>query len=270
MNGWFDTDGPVDSLPIDDRGLQYGDGLFETIAIRDGRPRLLERHLARLSEGCRRLELPYPGDNVVTALVVKLVDSSVSRGIVKLILTAGEGPRGYARPESPKPRLIGRFSASQPLAAACYSDGVSVGWSDVPAAIQPRLAGLKSLNRLEQVLARHALGTAFERLLCDTESQIICGTMSNIMLVIDQQLVTPDLSRAGVAGVMRAAVLDCVDDVVVRDIGRTEALYASELILCNSQFGVLPVASIDNRTLSNRDGFSHVRASLAKAGVVEP
>ena len=272
MTTWYSTDGPLGGVPADDRGLQYGDGLFETIAIRNGTARLLRNHLARLADGCRRLQLPYPGDSVVEDLVEHVLRSNDQpvRGIVKLVLTAGEGPRGYARPVRPTPRLIGRFSPNDGIAASRYDTGVAAAWSDITASIQPALAGIKSLNRLDQVLARQAIGEEFEHLLCDIESRIICGTMSNIMLVIDQQLVTPDLSRAGVAGVMRAAVLDCVDDVVVRDIGRTEALYASELILCNSQFGVLPVASIDNRTLSNRDGFSHVRASLAKAGVVEP
>ena len=270
MSGWVGTEGPVESMPLDDRGLQYGDGLFETIAVRQGQPRLLDRHLARLANGCERLGLPYPGDDVATTLVEKLLDAGQQRGIVKLLLTAGEGPRGYARPDELSPRLLGKFTPSGPLDVSLYDHGVSLGWSEVQAAIQPRLAGIKSLNRLEQVLARNALGADFEHLLCDTESRIICGTMSNVMLVINHQLVTPDLSRAGVAGVMRSAVLDCVEGIVVRDIDEAEADSASELVLCNSQFGVLPVATIGGRVLGERDAYQHIRSALAGAGVVEP
>ncbi len=272
MTAWYSTGGRITAVPADDRGLQYGDGLFETIAIREGRPRLLRQHLTRLAEGCRRLELPYPGDDQVEALLRDILadNSEPVNGIVKLVLTAGEGPRGYARPPTPTPRLIGRFSAYRGLDASLYEQGVAVDWSDITASIQPALAGIKSLNRLDQVLARQRLGGQFEHLLCDLESRIICGTMSNVMLVIDEQLVTPDLSRAGVAGVMRSAILETVDDIIVRDVHAEEAERASEILLCNSQFGVLPVASLGGRPLRNHAAFETIRQVLQIVGVTEP
>ncbi|MEM1175629.1 MAG: aminodeoxychorismate lyase [Pseudomonadota bacterium] len=272
MTGWYASDGPISAISADDRGLQYGDGLFETIAIRDGRPRLLATHVARLASSCARLGLPYPGDVVVGQLLRDILEQNdrPSRGIVKLVLTAGDGPRGYARPSSPTPRLIGRFSSYDGVDPSLYERGVHVGWSEITASIQPALAGVKSLNRLDQVLARQQLGTDFEHLLCDLESRIICGTMSNIMFVFDEQLVTPDLSRAGVAGVMRSTVMEALGSIIVRDVSRADVGEASEALLCNSQFGVLPVATLDGASFTARTGYDRVRSALQRAGVMEP
>ncbi|MEM6512181.1 MAG: aminodeoxychorismate lyase [Pseudomonadota bacterium] len=271
MSDWITPDGSVASVTADDRGLQYGDGLFETIAIRNGKPRLLDYHRRRLADGCERLGLPCPDDLTVDRLLGHLIDTQASsdKSVVKLVLTAGIGPRGYARPPEVSPVFIGCCSDYAGPADANYEQGVELGWSNVMASTQPALAGVKSLNRLDQVLARQALGDCFEHLLCDLESRIICGTMSNVMLMIHGQLVTPDLSRAGVAGVMRAAILDALE-VDVRDVTAAETQRATEIVLCNSQFGVLPVERLGEQRFSERAACDAMRSALARAGVVEP
>ena len=267
--------GRTDSVPLDDRGLAYGDGLFETIAVRNGEPRLLALHLARIADGCRRLAIEYPGDSAVNGLVVRVLqDCNVSTAYctLKLVVTAGSSPRGYLRNSESPPRLLVGVFPSSPLPHEHYTNGVVVDVSAIRLAVQPLLAGLKTLNRLEQVLARNAIGEGFEALMLDTEGHVVCGTMSNMILEFEEGLVTPSLAQCGVEGVMRNAILAGSNGsaVTVRPVWREELEQASAMVLCNSQFGVLPVARLGTRPLESLEAAALLRAGLAEQGVVEP
>ena len=247
----------LDGVPLEgpaglDRGLEFGDGLFETIAVRDNRARLLARHLARLAEGCERLGLAAQDAAQLKAEITRAARIP-GIGVLKLILTRGAGGRGYAAdPVAPVRRWLAALSPrARPARNAI--DGVAVQTVVTRLAEQPLLAGLKHLNRLEQVLARRelvdpALG---EGLMLDTSGRVVCGTMSNVYAVIDDRVVTPALGRAGVAGVVRAALLDAWRDdgveVQVRDLLPDELAAASEIFLSNALIGVWPVASLDGR-----------------------
>ncbi|MGI9224719.1 MAG: aminodeoxychorismate lyase [Woeseiaceae bacterium] len=278
MTHWFDGGRPLDSIRVDDRAVQYGDGLFETIAIRGGRARLWNYHVERLQTGCARLGLSVPNaqqleDTLSAALVNGPVDTEYC--VAKLLVSAGTGARGYRRPdESPGTLLVG-LSEAQPLPAEWYRDGVRVRVCDTRLAIQPQLAGIKTLNRLEQVLARNEWDdeTAFEGLLLDADERLICGTMSNVFLIDGNSLVTPAITRCGVAGVMRRHVLATVAqagiDCEVRDLSCTELNSCQGGFLTNSQFGVLPVMKCENRAW-RQDGFSRQFMRLvADSGVAE-
>jgi 4-amino-4-deoxychorismate lyase len=243
---------PVDGPPGLDRGLEFGDGLFETIVVRDNRPRLLSRHLGRLAHGCERLSLPAPDATQLKAEVTRAARTP-GVGVLKLIVTRGAGGRGYAvDPSAPCRRWLAALSPrARPARNAI--DGVAVRTLSTRLAEQPLLAGLKHLNRLEQVLARQELTDPAigEGLMLDISGRVVCGTMSNVYAVIDGRVVTPALGRAGVAGVMRAALIDAWGadgtEVVVRDLLPDELAAASELFLTNALIGVWPVAALDGR-----------------------
>lgn len=247
MQSWVDGH-PAESLSIRDRGLAYGDGLFETIAVRGGRPPLLEYHLARLVEGCRRLAIPLDLPLMRTELLA--FSAGLGEGVTKLMVTRGEGLRGYAPPPVALPRRILQGAPFPTYAQANAEQGVQLFPCTTRLAEQPLLAGLKHLNRLEQVIARAEWqGSEFaEGLMRDQAGRVIEGVFSNLFVVIDGVLVTADLSRCGVAGVMRAALLDVAQaegiKADVRDLPYDTFLAADEVFLCNSLFGIWPVRSV--------------------------
>ena len=247
MESWVDGQ-PADVLSLKDRGLAYGDGLFETIAVRNGRPLLLERHLQRLETGCQRLALRV--DMTVVSAELSAYARSQGDGVMKLIVTRGDSRRGYAADPSATARRILQGSAPVAYPAAHAEQGVFLFPCSVRLSEQPLLAGLKHLNRLEQVLARNEWqGSEFaEGLMRDQSGRVIEGVFSNLFIVHEGALITADLSRCGVAGVMRAALLDSARaqglKVEVRDIPFEDFLQADEVFLCNSLFGVWPVRSV--------------------------
>lgn len=247
MLNWVDGH-PAESLSIKDRGLAYGDGLFETIAVRAGRPPLLEYHMARLADGCRRLCIPLDLPLMRTELLA--FSAGLGEGVVKLMVTRGEGLRGYAPPPVALPRRILQSGLFPGYPEANAEQGVQLFPCATRLAEQPLLAGLKHLNRLEQVLARAEWqgGEFAEGLMRDQSGRVIEGVFSNLFLVAGGVLVTADLSRCGVAGVMRAALLDAARAegmaVDVRDVDYEELFQADEVFLCNSLFGIWPVRSV--------------------------
>jgi 4-amino-4-deoxychorismate lyase len=217
---------------------------------------------------CDRLE-----DDLASAIAASRLPTD--RCTAKLILTAGTGPRGYGRPQRISPTLLIGISPSQPLPDKLYRDGASVRLCDTRLAVQPQLAGIKSLNRLEQVLARDEWRdeSVFEGLLLDTDDRLICGTMSNVFLIDGNSLATPALTRCGVAGVMRRHVLSLLDeaglDFEVRDVGRGELDSCDGMLLSNSQFAVLPVRHFGERFYQHNDLATRVLALVAASGIRE-
>jgi 4-amino-4-deoxychorismate lyase len=247
MLSWVDG-AAASSLSIQDRGLAYGDGLFETIAVSAGQPALLERHLARLDKGCMRLGIPV--DLVSLASELQAFCAALGEGVAKLILTRGDGLRGYGPPASATPRRILMGSPLPSYPASYAEQGVRLFPCVTRLAEQPLLAGIKHLNRLEQVLARAEWQDAeyAEGLLRDCSGRVIEGVYSNLFLLREGALITADLKRCGVAGVMRAELLEQGRalgwPVEVRDIDYAELLDADEVFLCNSVYGVWPVRAL--------------------------
>jgi 4-amino-4-deoxychorismate lyase len=235
-------------LDCRDRGLQYGDGLFETMRVRRRAIRLLDFHLERLAEGCRRLAIEAP-DTTRLRRELNRVAARWPDAVLKLIVTRGIGPRGY-RPS--KPARGTRVLSVQALSPAAIRavEAVQVRLCASRLGVNRRLAGLKTLNRLESVLARAEWtdGRVWEGLLRDTDENIVCGTMSNVFIRHGSVLTTPLLDRCGIAGVMRRWVLSqaralglrvTIDRVRLPDLAR-----ASEVFLTNAVVGMVPVAVI--------------------------
>ena len=232
-----------------DRGLQYGDGLFETMRVRGGRVRLLDRHLERLLAGCARLGIaPPPPGRLRRELAAAAAGQDDA--VLKLIVTRGRGERGY-RPTGREraTRILSRWPAP-PSTGREPAPPVTVRVCRTRLAPNPALAGLKTLNRLESVLARSEWRDPriAEGLMLDVEGHVVCGTMSNLFLRHGTALATPLLDRCGVAGVMRAFVLGEARALGLRPserrIGLQDLASAEEAFITNALAGPVPIGVI--------------------------
>ena len=245
-------------LSVLDRGLHFGDGLFETIACLHGRPRFLDLHLQRLAGGCRALGFPPPAPERLREEIAGLA-AAQDRSIVKLIVTRGPATvRGYAvsgREQATRIAIRYPWPVEDPV---LQQQGVSVRMAAMRLGENPALAGLKHCNRLEQILARgepEAAGAA-EALMLSRSGNLVSGTMTNVFLVDGSppRLRTPAIDSCGVAGVMRSVVLR---EVARTGIPATECQLspadleaAAEVFLTNARVGIWPVSRIGARTLT--------------------
>ena len=247
----------VDTVDVRDRGLQYGDGVFETLALFGGVVRHWSAHLARLQRGCARLGLPEPCKSTLRA-EIDTVATGVGREIVKLVITRGVQGRGY-RPlnEATPTRIVSRHGwPDHPAAYA--TDGIEATVCKTPLGMNPRLAGIKHLNRLEQVLARGEWADEYqEGVMYDTRGHAVSGTMSNLFLVTAAGLVTPDLGHCGIEGTMRARVLELAASLEIpaeiRDVTAAELGTAQGLFFTNGVIGIWPVRRLESRTYAIPD-----------------
>lgn len=266
---------PGRMLSAADRGLHYGDGIFETIAVHEGRPLLWDRHTRRLQSGCARLGIACPGIPILAEEADRLCRDA-GRAVLKIMVTRGSGGRGYTPPDSQQPVRI--LSVHEwPAHPATHSrDGIDAPWCGIRLARQPALAGIKHLNRLEQVLARSELASAGapEGVMLDTGGLVIEGTMSNLFAVRGGELWTPDLSSCGVEGVVRAEVLARAGELslqpVIRALAPDDLLSADEAFLTNSIIGIWPLKSVGGRALPRGPRAADICRTLAAAGVIVP
>lgn len=236
---------PAASISLADRGLAYGDGLFETMRVQQGKIALLDYHLKRLRNGCQRLliEPDWPA----LEQEIQAFAAQHPNGVCKLILTRGDGQRGYGLPQSASPRRILQAAQLPQWPASHARDGVQLFPCKTRLAIQPALAGLKHLNRLEQVLARAEWQNAdyAEGLMLDTQGRVIEGVFSNLFLVRSGQLYTAELSGSGVAGIMRTLILEIAQWMKlaahVVELYPEDLQAADEVFTCNSLYGIWPV-----------------------------
>lgn len=246
---WIDGQ-PAQSLPLTDRGLHYGDGLFETLAVQAGRIRRLDMHLERLRAGCERLDMPQQ-DEPQLKRELEIAAQGQKEAVLKLMLTRGSGGRGYRPPvESQVTRALFRYP--WPDYPASWSEqGIELRICRTRLGLNPALAGVKHLNRLEQVMARGEWDDeAPEGLMLDTAGRVIEGTMTNIFASPGPgRLITPELEQAGVAGVTRRHIMEQARQAGVRteirEITLPELMDQQEIFVCNSIAGVWPVNRID-------------------------
>lgn len=238
-----------------DRGLHYGDGLFETIAILDGEPRRLVLHLERLGRGCARLGIACP-ETELLAREIQTLAADEPRAVVKLIVTRGMSVRGLNIDSEATPTRILSLHPWPSYPADWSSAGIAVRLCSTLLAEQPALAGIKHLNRLEQVIARREWSdpAIAEGLMRDRHGALVCGTMTNMFIVREGRVLTPPVDRCGVAGTVRATVLErahslgipAVQAVVTLD----ELQRADEVFLTNALAGIWPVSRVAERGLA--------------------
>jgi 4-amino-4-deoxychorismate lyase len=236
-----------------DRGLQFGDGLFETMQVRGGNVRFESLHRARLTLGCSRLAIT--ADHAGIWKQVAEQARVQGQALFKLQLTRGGATaRGYAPTGSERTRVI--LSVFPPPSRAEIPAEIHVVPLDNVLGENPQLAGLKHCNRLEQVLARASLQgkEAFEGMMSSSSGRLISGTMSNVFLELDGGLVTPEVDRCGIAGVLRAVVLREARvagiAVQVADISWSALDRCTSMALSNARIGLLPVNRVAGRPLA--------------------
>jgi 4-amino-4-deoxychorismate lyase len=238
-----------------DRGLHFGDGLFETIVCKTGKPRFLSLHLERLSLGCARLSINL-GDVEPVRREVQQLAASSGDAVIKVIVTRGAAvARGYGWSGAEVATLL---VLRYPLPAENVSatrEGIRVRIAKLRYGENEALAGMKHLNRLEQVLARSEASAedAAELLVFSSSGKLISGTMSNVFLAREGRLLTPQLNRCGVAGVMRRVVLReaAAEGFAVEETELTaeDLAKADEVFVTNARIGLWPVKTLDSREI---------------------
>jgi 4-amino-4-deoxychorismate lyase len=242
---------PATAVDVLDRGLHYGDGLFETIACRAGRARFVDLHLQRLAEGCARLGIRYL-DFAGLAAQIGTVAATQSQCLIKLILTRGSATaRGYGAQGDEVARTVLLQYGWPPGDSTSWERGIAVRSARGRLGENPALAGLKHLNRLEQVLIRGEWTDQDiqEALVFSSSGWLVSGTMSNVFLVRDGRLMTPAITSAGVRGVMRRVVMDeaqrCGLEVAETVLDAAALSAAAEIFLTNARIGIWPVRAVD-------------------------
>jgi 4-amino-4-deoxychorismate lyase len=237
------------SIPASDRGISYGDGVFRTILVRGGVVQQQERQLAKLAADCARIGIIPPPRGIIETDVARTC-SGVDECALKVIVTRGCGERGYRYAADAVPTRIILTSPLPKYAQTYASGGVKVCLCRLKLGVQPALAGIKHLNRLENVLARSEWSDPdiAEGLLCDATGNVIGGTMTNIFIGTRGHLATPQLERCGVAGVTRERIIEAAAEhgvpCSVTDLTWSDVLGADEIFLVNSLAGVWPVREI--------------------------
>ncbi len=239
-------------IPVSDRGFQYGDGLFETLLVENGEPQFLDRHLERLRIGCERLKIEFPGGEVLSQEAFRISRPSES-AILKIMVTRGCGGRGFRIPDSIHPTRVLSIHPGPDYPVDFQTRGIRTILCKNRLGINPSLAGLKHMNRLEQILARSewASPEIQEGLMLDSDGNVIEGTMSNLFLVRNGALRTPDLSRCGVAGILRSLVLEIARSnrigIGIEAITLDDLEKADEIFVTNCVIGLWPVVEFEQK-----------------------
>lgn len=246
---------PGDQVSIHDRGLQYGDGVFRTLRISNRHVLHWPRHYHKLQQDCAALKLPCPEAALLLDELQRLAAQQAD-ATAKIIITRGLGMRGYAPPGNAIPARILSLAPPPGYPADFYTQGIHLHVCELRLGHQPRLAGIKHLNRLENVLATAEWNetAAAEGLLLDVAGNVIEGTRCNLFMVSDGELITPELSHCGVAGVQRERVMEWAANngipSRIAQFGLAELLAADEVFLVNSIIGLWPVRELQGRRWS--------------------
>ena len=240
-------------IGINDRGFQYGDGLFETIEIQGGKPIFLDQHLVRLAEGCIKLNIPKPDRSLLADEIFQCCKQA-KQAVLKIIITRGKGGRGYRLPETIQPTRVISLHPFPDYPKSYQDEGIVSRFCETRLGLNPALAGIKHLNRLEQVMARAEWDDPVvqEGIMLDINNQIIEGTMTNLFYVRDGITHTAALKFSGVAGVVRGIIIQIANRnniaLTQHDYGKEALLNADEVFVCNSIIGIWPVKKIGEVT----------------------
>lgn len=257
----YSGDGEIAAIDPRNRGLAYGDGLFETMRVHRGQLPLWPRHLARLREGASRLGIALPSVDCIEARIAGAI-GGCGAGVLKLLVTRGDGGRGYAPPVDALPTWL---LSLYPVPASQRS-GLRLHWCKTRLALQPVLAGIKHCNRLEQVLGRAEVDRAGcdEGLMRDMAGIPTCATAANLLVLREGRWSTPRVDACGVAGVLRGWLLE--QGLVETADHSPEAVESADaLALCNAVRGILPVAALGARAWAPHPALADLQERLAMA-----
>lgn len=251
---------PCAQLSVSDRGFSYGDGLFETILVVGTILPFKQLHWQRLQRGCERLGIVLDV-NLLEQYIDKLLQhlsksdgNSQQKSILKIIVTRGMGKRGYKPSTGAIPTIVLQLSKKpEPID---YNDGVALCLCKHRLGLNPSLAGIKHLNRLDNILASMEIDSEKyqEGLIFDLNDNLIEAVSRNVFIIKDEELITPILDNCGVAGVARDLILEKYRQQLSlltkeKPITRDELFNADEVFLTNSIDGVWPVKSIEDKKI---------------------
>lgn len=254
-----------------DRGFAYGDGVFRTIKVANGVPQHWPQHYQKLVADCAAIGIVCPSAELLMSDFLQLftIDMYSSEvAVAKIIITRGESERGYASPAITMPMRVMLKTVMRRYAESNYSEGVSLHVCETKLAMQPKLAGIKHLNRLENVLARMEWqdDIHFDGLMLDQQNNVVECTMSNIFARFNDKLVTPDLSQCGVAGITRQSILGLAAplnlNIEIAQLSLDRLMAADEVIVCNSMYGAFQVRNILNTSWAQQPLAKKIRSLL--------
>ena len=252
INGSFEQ-----AISVFDRGFSYGDGVFRTMKIHNGLPVSWPFHYQKLVADCAGIGIVCPSAELLMSDLQKLFEQELfsdnTTQVAKIIITRGEGERGYAPPVITVPTRVIIKSEFPHYAASNYERGVQLHVCNIRLAAQEKLAGIKHLNRLENVMARMEWREdyIFDGLLLNNTGNVIECTTSNVFIRYGNEMITPDLSMCGVSGITRQRILGLGGvlglAILIKSVTLEQLLQADEVIICNSLFGAFQVTAIDNK-----------------------
>lgn len=245
---------PRSTIETSDRGLLYGDGLFETMAVLDGTVPLWDRHMQRLSGDCERLGIPPPSSHQLRNEAARVLEGAPDRCVLKILVSRGTGGRGYRPAARVSPTRIIEYRDWPESVAQYRQKGVRVHFCETRLAVGGSIAGIKHLNRLEQILASAECSDddIAEGLMLDHEGFVVEGTKTNLFIQEGDRLVTPLIDRCGVAGVMRGLIIDIARNsgTVVEESRLTvdRVAGATCAFLSNAVIGIWPIRELQTTT----------------------
>lgn len=248
----------TENLPVNDRAVQFGDGCFTTARVCNGSIRFLEQHLGRLQQACEKLLIPFSEWPLLEREMLQLATAE-QQAVLKVMITRGSGGRGYSAANCLQPTRILSVSAYPAFYSQWREQGISLALSPIQLGINPHLAGIKHLNRLEQVLIRTHLEQtqAQEALVLDSDGWLTECCAANLFWRIGAQVFTPYVDKSGVNGTMRQHIIACLADsswqvTEVRE--RLDSLAAAdEVFICNALMPIIPVNQVESWRFKSRE-----------------
>ena len=247
----------TNKISIEDRAVQYGDGVFETIAVKETLLGFWKEHYQRLNKGCKILKIKCPSEVFLKKEINKFIKKTKKeKFVLKIIISRGIGGRGYNPPRNSKPtRILGVYDWPN-YPDINFTKGIMMNVCKTRISIQPFLSQIKHLNRLDQIIARSEWQskTIAESIMLDLNGNVIEGTISNIFGIKKNNFYTPIIKNSGVEGIMRGVILKLLKEkkekYIIKKITLKELLKFDEIFVCNSIFGIWPVIKISKKKFS--------------------
>ena len=243
----------VFDYPILDRGLAYGDGLFTTAKVIDGKVNLLAEHIKRLELSCQTIGIEYPVHTLYSRL--EEIVAPHQRAVLKVIITAGEGGRGYSRCDNCSANILITVHEYPNHYELLPIKGIHLGLAETKLGINPQLAGIKHLNRLEQVLIKQELDKRVEDelLVLNYANEVVEVSAGNVFFYMpDRDIwITPELTNAGVNGIIRQQVLYQMTNATEQQMSLDDVAQASAIFVCNTIMGIIPVHTYQGASLDS-------------------
>ncbi|MDO6705748.1 aminodeoxychorismate lyase [Photobacterium sp. 1_MG-2023] len=258
----------TDKMSVADRAFQYGDGCFTTILVEQGAPRLWSQHLTRLKLSLQKLNIAAPEWSHITETVMSLAQGYPHKGVIKVFVSRGAGGRGYSPAGCQNTQVVVSDFPWPAHYAQWQQEGIELGVCRQRLGLSPMLAGLKHANRLEQVLLKQEIDANgwLDAVVLDANGDVAETCASNIFWRKGNTLYTPELSLAGVHGLMRAHVCElaaalgfCLEYVKST---LDDLLCADEVFITNALMALVPVTKIQHKTYQERRALEAITKRL--------